>query len=224
LEASPTLNQAIIELLGAVEPPWLNTVRLLGVTPPEPHIAAGDPITQPLPGTAGCNVRWGGKVGFLTAGHVVGKAGVSVVAPGGFVGTSVYACDPTNRGTLVLDDVAVVELSTGPLLMAFAGSGHGSPNAAVSVLMAGGMLTGANLRGFLRWQFSPALNGTWGDLYTTMTAVTQPGHSGAPVRDGAGAVIGHVVGAMPNFGTLIQDVHYQLAAIANLPALAGIRI
>jgi hypothetical protein len=107
LEVTPALRQTIIELLGG-EPGWLNTVRLFGVTPPEPHISAGDPITRPLPGTTGCNVRWGGKIGFLTAGHVVGKTGVGVYA-GGVAGTSVYASDPTNRGVQVVDDVAVVD-------------------------------------------------------------------------------------------------------------------
>jgi hypothetical protein len=232
LPGETSLSRVVTDLLGGV-PDWLTTVQVVGVTPPEPQIGPGDGVNSPNPGTVGCNVRWGGKSGFLTAGHVVRQTGVPVFVAGTQVGTSAYCNDPTNHGTRIEDDVAVVEVTSGPLMMRFAGSAHGAPNAPVSVVVVGAA-PNTNLRSYSAWTFSPALNATWGNLYQTTVPVTQPGHSGAPVQDANAAVIGHVVGVMPGVGTLIQDIHYQLAAIGSLAApavatatqtsLAGIRI
>ena len=232
LSTETTLSRVVTDLLRG-RPRWLSTVEVVGVTPPEPQIAPGDGIHSPSPGTLGCNVRWSGKSGVLTAGHVVRQIGLPVFVAGTQVGTSVYCNDPTNHGTAVEDDVAVIEVNPGPLTLRFAGSAHAAPNAPVSVLAVGAS-PNANLRSYSAWMFSPALNATWGNLYQTTVPVTQPGHSGAPVQDANAAVIGHVVGVMPGVGTLIQDIHYQLAAIgkvtapvvttASQTALAGIRI
>ena len=222
LSTQTPIATVVTELLGNA-PPWLVNVQIVGVTPPQPQSAPGDGVSAPGLGTVGCNVRWGGKVGFLTAGHVIQQTGTPVFVGGVQVGASVYCNDPSNHGTNVEDDIAVVEVTTGPLTMRFASSAHGSPNAPISVVVAG-IAPNANLRSYSPWLFSPALNATWGNVYQTTASVTQPGHSGAPVQDANGAVIGHVVGVMPGVGTLVQDVHYQLATIGARSTLAGIRI
>ena len=57
-----------------------------------------------------------------------------------------------------------------------------------------------------RFNFSPTLQGTWGDVYATTAVVTQGGDSGAPVVDGNNAVVGHVVGEFPVLASQAKEI------------------
>jgi len=222
------LSTLIADLLDEI-PAWLSDVRLLGVPAPEPQISPGDAISCPnLSGSAGCNVRWATKTGFLIAGHVGGASHGACNCGGLHVGSIVYCNNPSNHGANIEADVGVVELNSGIIMQnAFTTPSAAGPNAAINVVTNQGSRRAylpTNVRGYSRWQYSPSLNGTWGDVYHTMNAVTQPGNSGSPVIDSSQGVIGHVVGALPNVATLIQDIHYQLTILGQQSMLNGITI
>jgi hypothetical protein len=217
------LADALAKSLGS-RPSWFDDVRLVGVNPPEPQVAVGDAISATFPGAAGCNVRWSGTAGFLTVGHVAGAAPCLVSCAGKPIGTVAYSNDPTNHGTTPEADVALITLNQGATLQnPFTGSVTIGANTSVSVVKSSGRVA-ATVRSFSTFQYSPKLQGTWGDTYITTAVVTKGGDSGAPVVNSVNAVIGHVVGAIPGYGTLIQAIDYQLRAISLQQQFSGIQI
>src|SRR5260221_1507589 len=223
LNVESQLSSEIERLLGA-RPPWLNDVSLFGVTLPEPQLSTGDAVACRNPGSAGCNVRWPGGTGFLTAGHVAGPSQVPFYS-GQQIGFIVYSNDPNNHGTQIEADVALVELNPGVAMTnPFNKSSVAGPNAVVRPVShkhAGRRGPQTNVRAVAPWFYAPTLQGTWGDVYLTTGVVTQSGDSGAPVVDAADAIIGHVVGAMTGVGTLVQNVHYQISVLNREVPFAG---
>jgi hypothetical protein len=223
LDEVERLRSAIADLLGAA-PPWLDGVRVVGTEPFVPHRSVGDAILGAKPGSAGGCVRWSSRVGFLTAGHVGGTVFSPAYSGTARIGTVVYSNDPSHHGTQVEEDVALVELAPGfSMRNPFARSSSGKPGGSVSVIAHHGFSPTA-LRAYCPWLFNPTLNGTWGDVYLTTAVVTLSGDSGAPVADGAGDVLGHVVGELAGLGTVVQDINYQLCRIRRQPQFSGIRI
>jgi hypothetical protein len=221
--ASETLGRVLVSFLGRV-PDWLSRVILVGVIPPVPQFSPGDRITATNPGSAGCQVHWPHHKGFLSVGHVSGPVGTPVYESGQQVGTVVYANDPTNHGTQPESDVALIDLDpTIAFQSSLANSVALGANASLYVVTSGGK-TLSNVRSYSLFQFSPTLQGTWGNVYATTSVITQGGDSGAPVVDKNNALVGHVVGEFPIYGTIIQDVHYQLADISRQPQFSGISI
>src|ERR1035441_5790833 len=219
----------VITILLDSTPAWLGEVRFVGVDPPVPQISPGDSITCPnLSGSAGCNVAWSGKVGFLTAGHVAGSRLGLCSTVGSQVGSIVYSNDPSNHGASIEADIALVELHPGQTVQNVfknpASAGPNEPIRVVTTQTGARNYLGTNVRGYSRWQYSPALNGTWGDVYLTTKVVTQPGNSGTPAIDSSNGVLGHVVGAIPNFSTMIQDISYQLSVISQQIVFARIKL
>jgi len=220
---SEALGNVLASFLGAV-PDWFRRVMLVGVLPPIPQLSPGDKIVATNPGTAGCQVYWPHNKGFLSVGHVSGPVGTPVYAAGQHVGTVLYANDPTNHGSQPESDVALIGLHpTIAFQSPLANSIALGANASLYVLTSAGKAF-SSVRSYSLFQFSPTLQGTWGNVYATTGVVTQGGDSGAPVVDTNNAVVGHVVGEFPTFGTIIQDVHYQLADIGRQPQFSGISI
>jgi len=223
LAVSEILGRVFLSFLGTF-PNWFERVNLVGVIPPVPQLSPGDRITGTNPGSAGCQVHWPHHKGFLSVGHVSGPVGTPVYASGQQVGTVVYANDPTNHGAQPESDVALIDLDpTIAFQSSLANSVALGANASLYVVTSGGKAI-SNVRSYSLFQFSPTLQGTWGNVYATTGVVTQGGDSGAPVVDKNNAVVGHVVGEFPTFGTIIQDVHYQLADIGRQPQFSGITI
>jgi hypothetical protein len=201
---------------------WFDDVLVVPVSEPQLQAAPGDSIASPHVGTLGAGVMWSGKQGFLSAGHVAKPVNAIVRSAGKTIGTIVYSNDPAGRGTAVEDDAALIELAPGVGRSNIVSSaGLAGPGATVS-LVASGKAPPATIMGKSQFLFMPTANATCGDVYFTTTQFTQPGHSGACVVAVNGDLIGHVLGASPGYTSYIQDVHFQLNAIASQPAFAGL--
>jgi hypothetical protein len=213
------------DLLASPELEWLRSVAVLSVPTPEPNLAPGDQIAASLSGLAGAPVTWSGKRGLLTAGHV-GAKGAAVSDASSTVGTIVFSSDPSKKRGVISSDVAVVELASGTLLggmPAVSGILHPAPAADVDIYTQRGVQT-ISLMGQ-----TPYLNipnyGMFGDVYFTVSGVTQLGDSGGPVFErGGGRLIGHVVGSSGPATSYFQDIGYQLQEIRNDPTFATLRI
>ncbi|HEY2135520.1 MAG TPA: hypothetical protein VGH49_06505 [Xanthobacteraceae bacterium] len=217
------LYDIVANALGA-RPEWMNAFYVYRCAPPIMLQQPGDPITNPLPGTIGCGVKWAKKFGFMTAGHVAAPVNTTVADQNGPLGVVVYSNDPAGHGSAIEDDVAVVELPQGHApVPAYAGPGNGQPGEWVDVELRANKRS-AQLMGYNYYLYLPPYNGTCGDVYFTSQQVTVPGDSGAPVTKRNGTAIGHVLGASPGFATYIQDVNYQLGRIGAQAPFAGIKL
>ena len=213
-------------LFASPELDWLKSVAILAVPEPKLNLAPGDQITASLAGLAGAPVTWGSvNAGFLTAGHV-GAKGAVVSDASGPVGTIVFSSDPVNKGGAISPDVAVVELASGTSLgtpPAVSGLIHPAPAADVDIHTQKGVQT-ISLMGETPYLNVPN-HGMFGDMYWTVSGVTQGGDSGGPVFEhGGSGLIGHVVGSSGGATSYFQDVAYQLREIRQDPVFATIRI
>lgn len=212
------LSEALASATPARDPPaWFDEVRLLILPPPSAHAAPGDAVFQASAGTLGFGVGWGARSGFLTAGHVAAAGGgpVRENAPpmNPTVGNVLVSRDPAGQGTMPGADVAVI--ATG-------GARPGraripvtaEPSAPLSIRARGGLTdrVRATVRAYVQFYHSAAIGGTWGDCYMTVSGVTLPGDSGAPVASAAGDPVGTVVAGTPGLFDLVQDVGFQLRA------------
>jgi hypothetical protein len=214
---------AVAEALGTF-PDWLKDFMVWRSE--EPRMLAtipGELIVSPIKGTIGCEVQWGKKSGFITAGHVGQPLQSDVFGRQGKLGKVVYTNNPIGHGTVPEDDVAVVEYAPqiGPMNpRAAVGSAKGGDG--VAVVLAKHMP--ATIMGYCHHVWLPSQNATLGDTYFTTNQVTHLGDSGAQVHDSAGRVIGHVVAASEKFTTYIQDVRYQVQQINTKSTLTGLHI
>jgi hypothetical protein len=217
------LHDLVGRVLGTL-PGWIEEFHVCRCPPPVMLQQPGDPIAKPLPGTIGCGVKWANKLGFLTAGHVGTPVNTALADQNGALGVVVYSNDPAGHGSVIEDDVAVVELPQGHApVPGYAGPGNGQPGERVFVKVRGGTAN-ADIMGYNYYLYCPPHNGTCGDVYFTTQQVTVPGDSGTPVTKQNGTAIGHVIGASPGFATYIQDVKYQLGRIGAHAAFTGIQL
>jgi len=192
---------------------------------PELQVAPGDAIRKPKLGILGAGVKWTTGQGFLTVGHVAPTLGVAVIGQAGQIGTVVYANDPSGHGAIVEEDAAVIEVSSSVRRTGlFSSSTVPGPNDAVSVLRSGKPNAPASIMGSFQWLYMPGANGTYGEVYSTTMQATYQGDSGAPVMDSSNVLIGHVLGASPQFSSYVQDVAYQLKSVASRSKLGGIAL
>jgi hypothetical protein len=197
-------------------PAWFDDVSVWLMPPMSPTAAPGDPIVQSGSGTLGFRVVWPGHDGFLTAGHVAtsGSGPVRANAPPGnpVVGNVIYTGDPTGKGAVPGEDVAVIEHGGRPAVHPAFGSRAVSPAALapVEIHTSRGVVRDT-IRAFFQFYYSPTIGGTWGECYMTTNGVTMPGDSGAPVVSASGDPIGTVVAGTRGFADLVQKVDYQIA-------------
>jgi len=216
LNEIPSIQEIVRAALGLPEgSDWLSNIAAFVILPPVPQVAAGDQISSPNIGTVGCQVKWTGGNGFLTAGHVAPTAGQNVSGGGTVFGTVRFSKDPSGGGTARCVDVAVVELASGITFSpSLSGPTSAGPSTSVSVnTVSGGSGTIIALASFF---YMASMGGTYGDAYLTSAAFTTGGDSGAAAVDSSNNVIGMVVGASPGVTTIIQDIGYQFAEIGKL--------
>jgi hypothetical protein len=208
---------------GSDETAWFDQCPVILIPPPQPFAQPGQGIVQHAPGTLGFAVAWpkpgrSAQTGFLTAGHVAKVAGGAVRTTGRLppqtLGPVVMSSDPIGGGSSPAADVALVEgPGPGQSVASVLSQATPSANDQVDVVLSGGALSD-HVRAYSPFYFSRTINGTWGEVYQTMSGVTQPGHSGAPVQH-FGRAVGTVVAGTPGYVTLVQAIGYQLAATAQ---------
>jgi hypothetical protein len=134
LSDHPEIDNIVREALRD-SPDWLSDVGIIVITPPEPQIAPGDPISSPNIGTVGCRVSWTGGYGFLTAGHVATASGRNVYDGRTLLGTVRFSQNPTGGGTARCADVAVVEAAFGTQFSSgYSGAANAPPNTNVTIV------------------------------------------------------------------------------------------
>jgi hypothetical protein len=210
-------REALSEVFGPDIQEWSNCAAL-SIPEPEIHLAPGDPITSTQTGTCGAPVTWGNQLrGYLTAGHISPNKNAAVTdGYGNRIGKVAETWIPGQGPSGA--DIAVIELanqSTPPSSLRFTGPSMITHNStSIDIQKNGGVLS-AQVLGKFGWFYFPAVNGTYTDLYTTGNAVTQQGDSGSAANlAGSDELVGHVVGGMRGFTSLIQDANYQLSTIA----------
>ena len=119
---------------------------------------------QPQSRTIGCEVRWGQKAGFITAGHVGNPLHANLFDNNGALGTVVYTNNPTGHGSAIEDDVAVVEYAAhvGPMNPRY-GAGVARGGDSVTVLIR--RQVSATIMGYGHHIWMPSQNATVGDMY-----------------------------------------------------------
>jgi|SRR5215469_2487765 len=227
LATVPRAKNALATLFGGsadMEAMFTADVFAVGVPTPELQVATGDMIMAPNVGTCGSSARWANSQGILTAGHV-GSAPSAAFSNGAHIGNVVFSRNPANGGAQVGADVALVELNPGMHLnKSVTGTVRAQPTSNVLIMRPNG---GSPVQVIAKtnWFYIPASNGTYGDVYLTMTGVTQPGDSGAAVLlQNTQSLVGHVIGASGRITSYIQDIEYQLQMIRSNPAFAAITV
>lgn len=208
----------------------IGDLRWLKVPELELQALAGTGIqSTTVLGTAGPGVTWAnGRLGFLTAGHVV-RGGTAVTDLGwrtNTIGQVVVALDPAASATApaIQIDVGLVEITSGPVSRLPQGSALGPGACAVDLHLAPSSPTGSTVVAMMAW-YAPNNGALYKDVYMTGAKCTAPGHSGAMVTDNSGAAIGLVIAASTsNFTTYIQDIGSQLAALRGLAGFAALRL
>lgn len=207
-----------------------SAILAAGVTPPVPHYGPGDAIdcafggSAAISGTLGALVRSSttGRDCVLTAGHVGGQVGSTVVSAGVSVGAVTFVEDPASQPALRLAaDIAVIELdgtavsslrtdlaSTGVMIT---GSTVATALSKVTSYTVRGKRPGQVI-GRLIWLGSPAISGLWADVAMT-NPISDPNDSGAPVLlTGSNLIVGHIVSGSAGFASYVQDIQYQLTS------------
>lgn len=223
LPSDNPIRQRVTQALGG-ERPWFQKVRVRSVTPPGLQLSPGGAITKPAGGTAGCQVTWSGKKGFLTAGHVAPNKGSDVHDASGKVGTVVWANNPAGHGTSIEPDVAVVECTSSVTVNpTVSQSVKAGPAATITVTKSGKRDSVKGFALFIYLDLGNQVTATVGDTYYSDNEITVSGDSGGPVMLGAD-LIGHVVGSSPGVCTYIQAVDYQIQEAATRGGLTGLRL
>ncbi len=208
---------------------WRDTL-VMGIPKPTLQLTRGDDVQAAMTGSCGARVSWGGnKRGFLTAGHVA-QLNQAVFDSHGQVGTCVLSLDPSTSASGM--DVAVVELSPGATYSPAAAQAQFQKTVPPhqSIVIHRGSRRGgpaqAQVHGMFSWLYFPTPKaGTCADLFFTTQQVTQNGDSGSLACDPAsGDLIGHVVGAIGQCGTLIQDISAQLRVICSVLGFGSLTI
>lgn len=203
----------------------LDDARVLRVPAMVRQSLAGAGIVATLRGTTGPEVRWAGRRGFLTAGHVVDGATAVASLRGTSIGTVVTALNPAAAGTGATTpnaDVGLVEttLPTTPFTVGPALSGATNVDLHLGV----STITPAQVVGRVAW-LAPAAGGLYTDLYLTNGKCTSGGDSGTLATNSSSKAIGLVIGGSSGtFATYVQDIHTQLAALRGVAGLGSLTL
>ena len=190
--------------------------RIIYASPPLPQSAIC--LCQGRRSTLGADVYISeGRVGVLTAGHIASPIGEAILTESGnLIGEVVFTESPGMPPVLVAHaDVAVVEVhdlnrhQERGLKPGF--QPQPGERETVAMIHADGRRIETSISTAAEWIYSPELGGRWGEVYLTDEVISDEGDSGAPVVISDTSVIGHVVGVIPDLGTLVQDLEYQLA-------------
>ncbi len=199
--------------------------------PPILHASAGDVvIAGGSIGTLGAEARWASGYGILTAGHVAGSVGsIAYTASAGGqaqqIGSVVFSQTAAGAGPRGGADVALIELA-GTMPNGWAGKKGTTAQALdkVEVQRNSGAVK-CGLKGMYAWLAYPNTNIVFANTYQTDTAITQQGDSGAvAVHTTTGEIVGHVVGGTGQVASYIQEIDYQLHAIAAQAPFVNIRL
>jgi hypothetical protein len=172
------------------------------------------------PGTFGAAVQLSGVDSYLTAGHV---APVGVGTPvydqrSNFVGkiSQRMCCNFDSSGRAVVPnsdapDVAVIALSVPDPSTSVTSQGVARIR---DVVTAHGAVTSGQRAELstVATTFAGPGAANWGEAMLTAYAISSPGDSGARVVNGAGEVVGQVVGGYPGVYSVVQDIDYLLKA------------
>jgi hypothetical protein len=199
--------------------------------PPILHASAGDVvIAGGSIGTLGAEVSWGSGYGILTAGHVAGSVGsiAYTASPGGQaqqIGSVVFSRTAAGAGPRGGADVGLIELAgTMPTGWAQKKATTAQPLDKIKVQRNSGPVPG-ELKGMWAWLAYPNTNIVFANTYQTVTAITQQGDSGAvAIHATTGEIVGHVVGGTGQVASYIQEIDYQLCAIAAQSPFATISL
>ena len=222
----PGVLDALGQVFGPL--PWRNTIFGAAVSSTMIQADAGDYVKGAVAGQLGCSVTWGGKKGFLTAGHVGGAVKTRANdAAGNRIGTVVFSLNPPVGASSAGVDVAVIELPTGVMpanKLGIKTAAVPGPNAAVDVYTRTGPIA-AQIYGANHWWYASQPGITYTEVYLSNSGVTTGGDSGGPVllSGKPGEIIGHIV-CGGTATSCFQDVAHQLQAIGNDPAFCGIAI
>jgi hypothetical protein len=185
-------------------------------------------ILPPIPQSSACMCRGrrstlgadvfvpgGGRPAVLTAGHIATPVGELIQTESGNIfGEVIFTESPSSQPPAIARaDVAVVEIHDNRQHeeRSFKPGSPPYPGQGVSVIGADGRGRRTSINTAAHWIYSPQLGGRWGEIYVTDEVVSSDGDSGAPVTLEGNSIIGHVVGVIPDEGTLVQDLDYQLA-------------
>jgi hypothetical protein len=181
-------------------------------------------------GTLGAEVSWGSGYGILTAGHVAGSVGsiAYTASPGGQaqqIGSVVFSRTAAGAGPRGGADVGLIELAgTIPTDWAQKKATTAQPLEKITVQRNSGPVPG-ELKGMWAWLAYPNTNIVFANTYQTVTAITQQGDSGAvAIHATTGKIVGHVVGGTGQVASYIQEIDYQLCAIAAQSPFATISL
>ena len=217
------LYEAAIRRIGP-NTDWLPLVRVYGMLEPRLHIRSGEKIQANQVGSAGCALRWDGGEGFATAGHVAPKVGASVSHANAQVGTVIWSDSPGASNNTSAIDFAVVECAPHaafecpPYTYA-----HGRAYDLISLERPDSAATPTHrIMGMFDTMGLLSSGGILRNVHLSAGQMSRPGDSGTAVITSSQCVIGHVLGAIPGMGTLIQDLAYQLGAAS--PALPNLRL
>lgn len=185
-------------------------------------------VLPPIPQSSACMCRGrrstlgadvfvpgGGSLAVLTAGHIAAPVGESILTESGnILGEVVFTESPSSQpAAIARADVAVIEIHDSRQYQerGFKPGSPPYPGQAVRIIAVDGWDRPTSINTAAHWIYSPELGGRWGEIYITEEVVSGDGDSGAPVALEGNSIIGHVVGVMPDEGTLVQDLDYQLA-------------
>ncbi|MGA7794181.1 MAG: hypothetical protein WCA19_14190 [Candidatus Acidiferrales bacterium] len=199
--------------------------------PPILHASTGDVVIAGGSfGTLGAEVRWGSGYGILTAGHVAGSIGSTAytASPAGQarqIGSVVFSRTAAGAGPRGGADIGLIELAgTMPIGWAQKKATTAQPLDKIEVQRNSGPVPG-ELKGIWAWLAYPNTNIVFANTYQTVTAITQPGDSGAvAIHTITGEIVGHVVGGTGQVASYIQEIDYQLRAIAAQAPFASISL
>lgn len=215
LADEPAVGRRAAGALGSAAPP--GTV-VLAVRSPVAQFAAGERSRGPgTRGTFGpCVTTDDGRPAILTAGHVAEKGQV-VRDPADRSGVVSFSVSPTRatRGQIVADVAVVVPHEAGGLgrLPRYAPAGPVDGGATITMEGAESGTRTDEVWAAAKYVWGDNCPGQWKDVVLTTQVISERGDSGAPVvLEGTDRLVGHLVGAVPGKGSLVQDLDCILAA------------
>lgn len=214
LREEPQISRRATAALGD-HPPEETVV--LAIPSPVPQFASGALAQGPgTRGTFGARVTVNGREAILTAGHVADKGQVVRDAEDR-KGTVSYSISPTRTATgeVVADVAVVVPHLDGAWEQALDYADLGDVTGGSSVTMFGAESGKCTDRiwivGWFVWGDNAP--GQWKDVAVTTQVISEQGDSGAPVvLEDSDDLVGHLVGAVPGKGSLVQDIDCWLEA------------
>lgn len=131
---------------------------------------------------------------------------------GGVVTFISPACHRASGPTMA--DIAVLKEPDAGQPSSFTQTARVMPLDQVSTVLQCGERGPAYVRMALATLYPSKSHAAWGEVFETSTGISTSGDSGAPVKRGDGALVGHIVGGdASNSTSFVQDIQYQLGEI-----------